>query len=572
MPAECSGKMTLMVHWQSYFRLLNKLKPYWKLLSLAAVALLLNAAATAALPFLAQHALDAAFIAQDLALIQTIALTLIALVISRSAASCITHYMANKSSGYLAIDLQKDFFDKLLSLPVSRYSQWHNDDRATVFINDINQVSQIFAHQLTQLAQDCLIVTGLFLSLLNLNQEFAVLLLLVTAVIALIQRMADHHFSNPGSKSSQANEKLLRHLAESIKHYRKIRLDGGQAYESHRLNKMSGKADLARIQQTAAKAMVILVIQVIAALILIAIGYSLAFQAINGTLSLPATGALLTAALLLLAPARRILDMPKQIESVPGKLESIFAFLDQPSECAAGNFNIPKIHGELVFDQVHYACEGQSGRLLDSINFTIKPEEVVVFTGYTDPEKNALIDLITGLQSPAGGYIRLDGQPLEKIKREQLHAGIALVANDTFLLDENIAGNIAYGAKHCTDEAAITAAAYVSHAATFIRRMPGGLQTQIGQKEAGLNQKQFVQLAIARAFVKNAPILILDEIFTWPDSEHGHTDLHAALDKLMINRTPLIFSQQIPSQLKKIDRVIVLRNGAITEILENYRP
>jgi subfamily B ATP-binding cassette protein MsbA len=217
---------------------------------------------------------------------------------------------------------------------------------------------------------------------------------------------------------------------------------------------------------------------------------------------------------------------------------------------------------------VRFCSDAQATPILNHINFTVKPGEIIVFTGYTGGEKNALINLVLHLQQPTSGRILLDDHPLADIQINNLHANIAMVTEDDYLLDEKVAGNIAYGTMRCANEAKITAAAHTSHAMEFIRHMPEGLQTQIGKEATAINKKQVQQLAIARALVKNAPILILDEIPTAQD-ESDSENLLPALERLILNRTTLIFNQYIP-QLKKIDRIVVLENGCITESLKGH--
>ena len=204
------------------------------------------------------------------------------------------------------------------------------------------------------------------------------------------------------------------------------------------------------------------------------------------------------------------------------KIEAIFSFLDQASEQDTGTQNIQHVRGKLAFEQVRFYDDTQTKPILNHINFTIKPGETIVFTGYTEDEKNAFIDLILRFQQPTSGKILLDDYPLADIKISNLHNNIAIVSENSVLLDEKVAGNIAYGAMKCANEAKITAATQASHAMEFIREMPEGLQTLIGEKGTKISKKQYQQIAIARALLKNSPILILDGIPSVDEPDSGH--------------------------------------------------
>jgi len=554
-----------MIRAHLFLRLFRRLAPYWKLLLPALFAMLVMAAALALLPILIKQTLENTFIHKDQSLIQTALLAMIALFIVRGIAGYISIYTVNKASGKLGIDLRMDLFNKLLTLPVSHYSHLHKNNEIATLISNINRITQSTSRHITVVMQDSLTIIGLITCTLYLNQEFSLLLLLVTLLVVLIIQIAHSHSNRPDQKSLLASRTLIQHLSQSVAHHRKIRLDGGQMYESQRLGKISETIYQAEMQQAIVRAMVIPASQIITAMILTAVIYMIALQAINDVLNLHEVGALISVALFLIAPIQRIACIPKQLEHDQKIIETIFSFLDQASEQDTGVVSIPHASGKLVFEQVRFCSDTQATPILNHINFTVKPCEVIVFTGYTTREKNALINLILHLQQPTSGRILLDDHPLADIQQKSLYANIAMVSEDDYLLDESVAGNIAYGTMRCANEAKITTAAHASHAMEFIRHMSEGLQTQIGKAGTTLNKQQFQQIAIARALVKNAPILILDEIPTVQE-ESNSGNLLSVLEELMKNRTTLIFNQYIP-QLKKIDRIVVLENGCITESL-----
>ena len=550
---------------QLYLRLLKKLAPYGRPLLYILFAMLILAASMAYLPLLIEKMLASIFVLKDLSLVQQVSLTIIALFVVRWIFGYISIYYISTISGKLGTDLRMDFFHRLVSLPVNYYAYLNHNNQIDTLVSHISRITQTTVRHIAQLVQDCLSIMGLLICALYLNQEFSLLLLLVTPFIILVHEMIRSYFSKTDQHNLLTLRDLIGHITQSVKHYRKIRLDGGQADESQRLGRISETLFHTEMQSAKIVAMAIPTSQLIAALMLTAVTYIMALQATNNTLSLSEAGALIAIALLLIFPLRRIASIPRELEHDRKMIEATFSFLDLAPEQDTGTLSIQQIRGKLVFEQIRLNDSIQTKPILSHINLTIKPSEVIVIKGYTETEKNVLIDLILRLRQPSNGRILLDEYSLDKITINQIYRNISLVSTDPFLLDERIAGNIAYGAMRCANEAKITAAAHASHAMEFIRRMPEGLQTQIHQNGNEISKKQLIQLAIARAFLKNAPLLILDEVFA--TQEPDSAELLSALEKLIQNRTTLIFNQQVP-QLKKIDRIVVLENGCITENLK----
>lgn len=554
-----------MIRPQLYFRLLARLTPYWKVLLPALFSMLIMAFTIASLPILIQQILDSTFIQKDQSLIQMTSLTIITLFIVRGVASVISIYTTNKAGGLLGIDLRMDIINKLLTLPVSYYS--HLTKEIDRFISNINQIIHSTTRNITILVQDVLTIIGLIICILYLNQEFALLLFLVSPFFVLVIQMTHRHFNKFDQKSFLASNKLIKQLLQSIKHYREIRVDGGQMQESMRLGKIAEPIYHTDMQQAMIRAIIIPSGQVIIALILLAIIYFFTQQALNNAIGLDEVGALISAALLLIMPIQRIASIPGQLQHDQKIIETLFSLLDQASELDAGTQSIQHAGGKLVFEQVHFCNDAQTKPILNHIDLTIKPGETIVFMGYTESEKNTFIDLILRLQQPKSGRILLDDYPLADIKLNNLHANIAIIPEDIVLLDERIVGNIAYGGMKCANETKITTAAQASHAMSFIRKMPEGLQTEIGKGGTKISKEQSQQIAIARALLKNSPLLIIDEMPAVTELESGN--LHSALETLVQNRTTLIFNQHVP-HLKKIDRVVVLENGCIKEDLKKW--
>ncbi len=553
-----------MMRRQPFLHLLGRLVSYWKLLGLVLCAMLVIAGTVAILPLLVKQLLDGIFIQKDPALMHMTLLTIIMLFIVRGIATYFSIYTTHRTSSRLGTDLRMDLFNKLLTLPVSYYAHLDKSNDIDSLILQINQITHSTVRSIATVLQDGLTLIGLMICIYYLNQEFPVLLLLVGTLIILIFHVAHSHLSRLSQKTPSVLANLSQYVRQSIKHYREIRLNGGQGQESQRLRKTAESIYQEEMRRSGLEATIIPFVEVISALILVAVVYFIAQQTFNHTLNLDEVGALITAILLLVNPIQRIAGFLKQFPEDQNNIESLSDFLDRVSEADSGTEYIKHVNGKLEFKQMRFNSDAGTKPILNHINLTIKPGETIVFTGYTEEEKNTLIDLILRMQQPSNGTILLDDHPLTDIVLGCLHSNIGIVTKESVLLNDKIAGNIAYGKLRCSNETEITTAAQISRAMEFIREMPEGLQTPVGVDDSQLTQPQHQYIAIARAVLKNPPILILDEIPALDMMDSGN--LLSVLDELTHHRTTLIFNHHIP-RLKKIDRIVVLESGCITENL-----
>ena len=547
-----------------YFLLLNRLVPYWRLLSLSLFAMLIIAVALALLPILIKQLLDSLYIQTNPALLQTALLAIITLFIVHGIGNSINIYTINKVGSQLGVELRRDIFNKLLRLPISSHQHTDRNSEIDTLLSTVNQITYHIILQITILIQDVLTIIGLIICIFYLNQEFALLLLLISSLFILLVWISHDHLKELKQKRMLAADNLIQHLTKSIQHYRQIRLDNGQTHEIQRLVKTAEPIYYSEIQQALIKAMLIPLGQIASSAIVIAVIYSIIQQAPNDLMNLGKIAALSAAALLIISPIKRIISVPRQLEHDQKNIEALFLFLDHVYEQDTGTRSLEYVHGKIVFEQVQFYSDPQEKPILNHLNFTIEPGEIIIFTGYIKEEKNALIDLILRLYQPTSGKILLDDHILTDIELNNLYANICIIPKDTILLDERIAGNIAYGAMKYAKEAKITAAAHASQAMKFIREMSEGLQTWVSEDgdNTRINKEQCQRITIARAFLKNAPILILDEL---PATDQSNSkNLFSTLEKLMQNRTSLIFNQEVPP-LKRIDRIFVLKDGHITQ-------
>ncbi len=549
----------MIISTQHYYRLLEFLTPYWKMLALAFFGMSLMALTLSALPALIMHLLDNSIVNKNREIMQQILLAIFVLFVIRGVMYFISNHAIYTVGSNLVADLSLALFKKSLTLPNHRYITPAGCNFTARFIADSNHLVYVFYNVITILVRDSLTIFGLLAWLFYLNRELTLLVLLIIALMLVITQIING-FSNQARLEFKQKTKKARHTLMAVtKNYRLIMLHNSQSHESDRLAYKLRNMQYAYMKLAATQSLNIILAQVFYVTVISAIGYLAIQQVYNHEITLGEAGSLILATLLLTIPLKQLLRINKYIQQGQQALDKIFSFLDQQTKTEIGPVNIKRAVGILVFDHVSYYHESKTQPLLNNIKFTIKPGEIVAFIDASESSKAALIDLILRFRQPNTGHILFDGHDLTSLESNSLYSNVALLPNNVPLIDDTVAANIAYGEMRCANEAKITAAAQASHAMKFIRKMPHGLQTPIGEGETKLSEKQRQHIGIARALLKDAPLLIVDDIPTESD------DLQDALQILMRGRTTIMFLQH-SSIRNKANRHFILKNGNVTEI------
>jgi subfamily B ATP-binding cassette protein MsbA len=267
--------------------------------------------------------------------------------------------------------------------------------------------------------------------------------------------------------------------------------------------------------------------------------------------------------LLLIAPLKHLADINAPLQRGLAAAESVFRMLDEVTEVDSGTVHLARTRGEIDFASVGLRYAGTEGAALSDINLTILPGETVALVGPSGGGKTSLVSLVPRFYHASNGQIRIDGHDIETLTLNSLRTNIAHVGQDVFLFDDTVAANISYGSKHGASQTEIEAAARAAHALEFIKAMPQGFATAIGENGGRLSGGQRQRIAIARAILKDAPILILDEATSALDSESERA-VQAALEELMRGRTTLVIAHRL-STIEHADRIVVLSHGKIIE-------
>jgi subfamily B ATP-binding cassette protein MsbA len=552
-----------MTNSQLYLRLLGYVKPYWRAFAISILGMVVAAATEPLLPALLKPMLDGTFVQKDDTVIRLAPFFIVAIFFVRGVGTFVSSYAINWVGNKVVMDLRDEMFRKLLSLPTRYY-----DDHATgVLISkltfDVTQVTAAATTVVTIVIRDSIIIAGLLGWLFYLNWKLTLLTLVMAPVIAFIIRTISRRLRTASRDSQRAMGDITQVIEESVTAHKVVKLYGGQQYESGRFHDQANWVRRYTMKQAAAASGNVPIVQMVAAIALAVIVYLVTQQARADETTVGGFLSFIAAMLMLTAPIKHLTGMSEFLQRGLAAAESVFALIDTESETDRGTVAIGRVRGELQFDNVQFAYAPEARPALQNIELHIRAGENVALVGASGSGKTTLANLVPRFYAPTGGRITLDGHDINDLTLVSLRANIALVSQEVVLFNDTVAANIAYGQMREVSEDEIVAAATAAHAMEFIREWPEGLNTLVGERGVKLSGGQRQRIAIARAILKDAPILILDEATSALDSE-SERHVQAALETLMQGRTTLVIAHRL-STIEKADRIVVMQKGEIVE-------
>lgn len=549
---------------QLYLRLLTYARPHWKILLVAILANAITAALEPVLPALFKHMLDEGFVAKNREWLIWMPLGIIGILLLRGLAGFASSYAIAWIDTRLVQDLRESMHEKLLSLPVSYFDNVSTSQLTAHVAFNVTQVMRATTTGLTALTKDTLTIIALMGYLLWVNWKLTLIIFIAFPPIIIVVRKVGKRLRTI-SRAAQSNVGLMTEsLTESLSAHRLVRVFDAKPYEVQRFHERANVARRLEMKRVVALGANTPVVEILAAFPLAFIFYIAMQQALAQQTTVGGFVSFFIAMMLLFPPLKRLTTLNDVLQRGLASAEVIFDILDETPEADPGTHVAGRLSGDIHFKQVTLSYPGKQQAALQNIELHIQPGETLALVGASGAGKTSLVALLPRFYSPSGGKLLFDGIPAEDYTLASLRANIASVSQEIVLFNDTLRANIAYGAKRGASDDDIRKAAEAAHAWDFIQKLPEGLDTLVGENGVKLSGGQRQRIAIARAILKNAPIMILDEATSALDTE-SERHVQAALENLMQGRTTIVIAHRL-STIEKADRIVVMEQGCIVEI------
>jgi ATP-binding cassette, subfamily B, bacterial MsbA len=547
-----------------FIRLVRYLKPYRFRLGAAFVCSALVAALSGAYAWLVKPVLDEIFINKNEALLFVLPLALFAVAVLKSAFSYGQNYLMNYVGNHIVTDIRQELFGKMVRLPVS-YHDFNSSGRlVSRVISDVTLMANAIAGVLKDIFQQGLTFLVMLGVIFYQNWKLGGLSLIVIPLAAVTMIRMGKKLRALGKSGQEQMGDMASTLQETLSGIRMVKAYGREVAEAQRF-KESNKAFLSTtmkaIQVSSLGSSHIEVIGVVGVALIIWYGGSLV---ISGDMTPGAFFSFLAAMFMVFTPLRRLSGSNNTIQQALAAAERVFSVIDLQTEQQTdrGQLEMPPIARSVVYQDVTFLYEGQTVPALSDVDLVIQAGQMVAVVGSSGSGKTTLANLLPRFYSPTAGSVLIDGVDIQSYTLASLRAQIGIVSQEVVLFDDSVFNNIAFGRQHAT-EADIVRAAKLAYAHEFIERLPQGYATMVGEKGIKLSGGERQRLAIARAILRDPPLLILDEATSALDTESERV-VQLALSNLMAHRTTLVIAHRL-STVQRADRIVVLDRGAIVE-------
>jgi subfamily B ATP-binding cassette protein MsbA len=546
-----------------YRRLLSYSFEQWPLLVAAVAGMVVSAATEPAFAALMKPLLDGSFVDRDPETILWVPILLLVIFLARGLSNFVTNYLMAVVGRGVIKRLREKMFTRYLAMPASFFDATASGELISKVSYDAEQVAEAATNSITVLIRDTLTIVGLLAWLFYLNWQMTLGLLVIGPFVTLIVVYVARQFRRV-SKRIQGSMGQVTHVTqEMIEGNRVVKIFGGQQYEAEHFDLANEDNRRLHLRLALTKAAASPFVQFFVALALAGMIMFATQPQFHHSVTVGSFMSFLTAMMMLLTPIRRLTNINATIQRGIAAGESIFAVLDAPVEVDNGKEITQQVRGELVFKDVGFTYGTGQSQVLKHISFVAKPGETVALVGRSGSGKSTLVNLVPRFYEVTKGEVRLDDLPLKDLSLVSLRRQIAYVGQHITLFNDSIRNNIAYGDLRNAEDDKIIAAAEAAHAWSFISEMPQGLDTIVGEKGMLLSGGQRQRLAIARAFLKDAPILILDEATASLDTE-SERHIQQAFETLSKDRTTLVIAHRL-STIENADMILVLDSGEIVE-------
>ena len=546
-----------------YKRLWGYTRKYWLMFAVGIVGVSLDAAMQAVFIRFVEPLIDRVFVAKDAEYGMWLAAGIMGVVLLRIIGHFSGAYGMEWTGRRVVADLRRELFASYLQLPATFYDQ----NSAGQLISKLAYNSEQVAHAATKAVisafRDIMLLVYLVIVMLSINARLTAVLLMLVPAVALVVTVISRKFRKISRNIQESMGDVAHVTEEAVIGQRVVKVFMGQATEESRFERVNERTRRLHMRMVATHMLSSSMVQLAAGVAMVALMLIATRPSMLDQITAGAFTSIFFAMVATIPPLKRLTTVQAQMQKGIAAAESIFIVIDTEKEIDSGSYKVDRARGELEFKNVSFQYDNSHRAVLDDISLRFPAGSVTALVGHSGSGKTTLAGLLPRFYTQNQGQILLDGRELADYQLDNLRQQIALVSQDVVLFNDTIAGNIAYGALTGTDRDAIIDAARAAHAMEFIEQLPEGLDTRLGEGGILLSGGQRQRLAIARALLKDAPVLILDEATSALDSESERA-IQDALKEVIRDRTTLIIAHRL-STIESADQVIVLRKGRVIE-------
>ena len=550
--------------WQIYRRLLSYTFSKWQYLLLGSLALLAFSGMDALMAYLLGPFIDSSFVEKDFEEIKWIPIALLAIIVVRGIMNFIGTYLIGYVGAHVIKTLRQQMFDRVQFLPTSYFDHQATGEILSKFSYDVERVIGAAVKSLRSLVEDTSKIIFLLAVMFINNWKLTLLFMIVVPLIAAVVAYTSKQFRKFSTKMQKSVGKITHIVEESIIGHRIVKIFGGQQYEIDKFERANERYRRNNMRKIVTKAASTPVIQMLVGFVLVAVLAIAARPEIATEETAGGFVSFIVAMIWILTPARKLTLLNEILQTGIAAGQSVFELIDSNKEDDPSAKTIVDCKGKIEFKDVCFAYISRDTKALEHINLTIQPGETVAFVGKSGSGKTTIVNLLPRFYDIEKGSIEIDGTNISELSLKSLRDQIAIVNQDVVLFNDSIANNIAYAQNLEARDERVLQAAEAARVLEFTNKLPEKLETLVGENGVLLSGGQRQRIAIARALLKDAPILILDEATSSLDTE-SEQYIQKALEYLQKNRTTLVIAHRL-STIENADRIVVMEKGRIVEV------
>jgi subfamily B ATP-binding cassette protein MsbA len=547
----------------TYRRLLSYVKPYWRMFALSIVGMLVFAAPEPLFAAMIKPLLDGSFVDRDPDMVRLMPVILVGIFVVRGIAGFINTYCLKWVGRRVVADLRQQMFEHLLRSPTRYYDRNGTGQILAKLTYNVENVASATTSAVTTLVRDGFTAIALLAYMLYLDAALSAIFLLIGPTMAFSIKYATKRFRRYGKRIQERVGSLTHVAQEVIDGHRVVKAFGGERREAAEFSRINEKTRSLQMKVIAVESVSVPLVQVLSAIAIGIIVYLSTMQGLREDITVGTFMSFIVAMGLMLPPVKRLTAVNSQLQRGIVAADSLFELLDSETERDTGTRTLERASGRIEYRHLTQVYDSAKGAVIHDLNLTIEPGESVALVGRSGSGKSTLASLLPRFYDVTAGQILIDGIDIRELTLASLRAQISLVTQDIVLFNDSLANNITYGQAADVGREEIERVAEAAHALDFIRALPQGLDTLVGDRGVLLSGGQRQRIAIARAMLKDAPILVLDEATSALDTE-AERHIQAALAALMADRTTLVIAHRL-STIEHVDRIVVLDAGRIVE-------